>query len=495
MKKIILLALAMSVLSSLSFAAKPKPDHVLFMVFDQMRPDYVDRYDLKNFKRLRAMGLNYVNSYVGHSASVTVVSHAVMSTGLLPKELPWQDDVVWDHNGYFGKKDLLYNTTRLTQEQLLSGLKMLDQNQFLATHLKKLGGQVIAIGEKNYAAIAMGGPYADRLITIEKKNGKCLPSGVNVPTYISGNDRFQLECSNDFGTTESFYPLDGNRFYPGTDEKHLGGDVWTGDAALAVMKNEKWSALFLTFGAIDRIGHMTGEADKKLPHAFKTPIDLEQACRTADAQVGRLLDELAAEKLLDKTLIISTADHGGQTDLKYFGNGQGEILGHVENSEDDVLPFWPQRLAKTGLIRLGCFDTGFRLWLKDPSQKNVDEVLRFAEEISGLTHAFVFDHEKKTYREIYKDFLSVNTRFQAWANQHDLELANTMASTTGPDIILFFEDNVGFDRIGDHGGAQEKVQRIPMMIYDPAGGAKGQTTKPLRLVDLKTLILIKTGLN
>jgi hypothetical protein len=34
--------------------AGPRPDHLVVMVFDQMRPDYIDRFDLKHFKRLRA---------------------------------------------------------------------------------------------------------------------------------------------------------------------------------------------------------------------------------------------------------------------------------------------------------------------------------------------------------------------------------------------------------------------------------------------------------
>ena len=58
-------------------AARTKPDHVLVMVFDQMRPDYIDRFNLEHFKRLRASARNYPDAYVGHLASQTVVSHLV----------------------------------------------------------------------------------------------------------------------------------------------------------------------------------------------------------------------------------------------------------------------------------------------------------------------------------------------------------------------------------------------------------------------------------
>jgi arylsulfatase A-like enzyme len=237
---------------------------------------------------------------------------------------------------------------------------------------------------------------------------------------------------------------------------------------------------------------MMGEADKKIAHDFESPIDLEKACRIADAQLGRVLDELAAEKLTEHTMIISTADHGGQSDLKYFGNGAGEIVGKLVNSNEGAVPFWAQHLDNTGLVRLSCFDTGFRVWLKEPNKKNTDEALKVMRTISGVTHIFALDHSKNAYHEVYKDFSNVGEKFKTWATAHDLELANTMAAARGPDLIAFFEDNVGFDRIGDHGGAQEKVQRIPMLIAVP-GGPRGVSAKALRLVDLKSVI--KENLN
>src|SRR5437867_12889847 len=71
----------------------------MILVFDQMRPDYIDRFGLENFKRFRGSSRNYPEAYVGHLGSQTVVSHLVISTGLLPKWLPWQDDAIFDEKG------------------------------------------------------------------------------------------------------------------------------------------------------------------------------------------------------------------------------------------------------------------------------------------------------------------------------------------------------------------------------------------------------------
>src|SRR5688572_19202600 len=100
-KAIALLVAAIAVLAFAPRSTPPRaqsgrPDYVLVMVFDQMRPDYIDRFGLANFKRLRASSRNYPDAYVGHLSSQTVVAHMVIPTGLRPGALPWVDDVLVD---------------------------------------------------------------------------------------------------------------------------------------------------------------------------------------------------------------------------------------------------------------------------------------------------------------------------------------------------------------------------------------------------------------
>jgi len=60
-------------------------------------------------------------------------------------------------------------------------------------------------------------------------------------------------------------------------------------------------------------------------------------------------------------------------------------------------------------------------------------------------------------------------------------------------LIGLLADGFGFGRIGDHGGAQEKVQRIPMIIHIP-GEPAATLLQPLRLVDLSSEITDVLGL-
>jgi hypothetical protein len=137
------------------------PDHLLVLVFDQMRPDYIDRFGLRNFQSLRASSRHYPEAYVGHLGSQTVVSHLVIPTGLLPKALPWQDDVMLDRAGTLGKPGAAYETGRLTREQFWKLLAPLPSTRYVGNRIRhKHGGKIIAVGEKNYAALMLGTPWA-----------------------------------------------------------------------------------------------------------------------------------------------------------------------------------------------------------------------------------------------------------------------------------------------------------------------------------------------
>ena len=167
-------ALGLSACATLPPARQAAPDHLLFMVFDQMRPDYIDRFGLEHFKRLRASSRNYPDAYVGHLSSQTVVAHLVIPTGLPPGALPWVDDVFVDVDGTLGKPGGAYNTGKLTREQAWQLLRKIPREQFLPARIQdRLGGQVFAVGEKDYAAAFLGGPHASAIVTLKTDEFTC----------------------------------------------------------------------------------------------------------------------------------------------------------------------------------------------------------------------------------------------------------------------------------------------------------------------------------
>jgi len=75
-------------LSAPAQAADP-PSRVLIIVLDQLRPDYVGEFDMTNVRKLMHDGVNYRNAYLGHMGSETVISHNVITSGQLPKDMGW----------------------------------------------------------------------------------------------------------------------------------------------------------------------------------------------------------------------------------------------------------------------------------------------------------------------------------------------------------------------------------------------------------------------
>jgi hypothetical protein len=469
-------------------APATKLDHLLIMVFDQMRPDYIDRFDLEHFKRLRATSRHYPEAYVGHMASQTVVSHLVIPTGLAPKDLPWQEDVYLDAEGVIGAPNAAYDTGLITRDQYWRLLERVPREQFLTARLSDaFGTPVFAVGEKDYAATIFGGPHASTIVTLAKADGKCTPDGVNIPAYITGNPRFSVECAEPYGTGFStIYSLDGSRYVPGHDPAKAGGDVWTADAAIEIMQREAWSGMFLTFGGIDKIAHMLGEQDGRGLTSVPSEYHLDDALRIADAQLGRVLDALERQGLAGRTAIIVTADHGGQRHEVYLGNGRFQSCCAFANSPAAVEPpYWIDHLNQVGKLRTAQVDSNISLWLADQSEANERALINGLKDVTGVTEIYAKRRAGDQYR--YEQVHSALDRqpqlFQTWARDHSAELVATMAAPSGPDLVALLADGVGFGRIGGHGGAQEKVQRIPMIIHVPGEAPSTRTTK-LRLMDL-----------
>ena len=53
----------------------------------------------------------------------------------------------------------------------------------------------------------------------------------------------------------------------------------------------------------------------------------------------------------------------------------------------------------------------------------------------------------------------------AGSSEHGQEIVDTEAAPYGPDVIALLENHTSYGVKGDHGGAQESVQQIPIVFY------------------------------
>jgi hypothetical protein len=364
-------------------------------------------------------------------------------------------------------------------------------------------------------------------------------SGWRAPEYVGPVGFYDLSlCSRWYtwqqagaygtGSTSpaNIYPLDGNRFVPGEaiDAGHLGGDTWSAEAAIHFIQNDSsWRGMMVSLGAIDKMGHMWGPEDNE-PGIAHLPF----AAKNADVQVGRIVDALRTQGLLDDTLIVITADHAAQT-----GKGEdfhGVLAPGVTLPQCALPPDFPQSTPASTGIRSDCNwylgtengtpadeiyevpsnavkamrdrlggnlafsyqDTQVAAWLKDRSVAKKREAAAAVLDMPDVMASFYINDAQDDYR-LY-DTNRITGAERAWFARHAQELVDTMANNSAPDVVGLVRTNATYGVTGDHGGSTKLVQNIPMVFYGPGVGSK-DSHKEMRLVDVMPTILETMGID
>ena len=490
------------------------PKRVLILVLDQFRPDYVDRFDMPNVRALMRGGVNFPHARLGHMASETVISHNVITSGRRPGRMGWSDEAYRDSDNVLGAgKDSMWVSGSLTRDQFNALIthggypKLADY-----LHAAHPGTKFIAAGQKNYAVYSANGPTGDISVTFSSRNENCdgtgvnfrSPTGYNVPDYISkptcGRFYVNSDSSLTYGTGTTspawMYPLDGNRFVPGNDPEHLGGDVWVADAGMAMMEHEPWSGMLLTLGAIDKTGHMWGGiTDAGAPP--DDPAHLPYIARTADQQVGRIIQRLRELRQLDDTLIVLTTDHAGQPSRRFHGvdaPGRGDFnwyYGTTQNGTYDKPSPALKPLIDTGNVRFSYQDSAIRTWLQDTSEDAKRSAARVMATLPDVIATYRLDGDR--YRLVTADPRAMTLgELRNWL-RHGQELVDTMAAPYAADVVGLLKDDTSYGVAGDHGGHQQAVQEIPIVFGGARVGPR-DSGQPLRSVDILPTILREMGI-
>jgi len=491
-----------------------KPKRVVILVFDQLRPDFIERFSLPQFQRLKKHALQFERAWVGHLTSNTIVSHPVITSGLSPKHLPWSDEVFLDKEGALGKKGEFYSNMELKVEDFPK-----IWGKVKPSLLSKIPGppeSKFVVAQKHYAAFGFGTPTtASRILTLGPKRSEDPLKGWREPVghlllqqFIEPfGGRFFLDANPSYGTDKTVYPFDGNRYAKGNDPQHFGGDIWVADSALSFFQSEpNWTAAFISFGALDKTLHALGEHEEstRTAWALENGLDLKTVLLRADEQLGRVLDYLESKDLLQETLVIATSDHGGQVDTEYYGlhSPIGNHLDFIEGKTPrESLPRELQRLVKAGSVKALVRDSALRFYLKKTDRISLLNFTSSVRKIPGV--AEVYYRQEISGRSHYiRAFRSDKLQGASldWAKSHHPALLQSLSSPTSADIVVLLLDGVGYGFPGDHGGAQEKVQRIPFFLWSPNLRTNTPTVRrqleqiEARLVDIHPLVLELMGL-
>ena len=538
LKRLRVLFVAVAVLAALLAAAAPalavnRPTRVMIVVMDQMQPGYAKQFNMTNVLWLQNKGVNFPTAWVGDMASETVVSHNVMVSGMFPKHMGWSDEAFRDVDNILGYgENAIVTSGDLGTSSYVKLIENMDYPKLGDYLHAKFPGSIVAnVGQKGYQVESMAASSSDFWVRMGSAKatstlptdtvpwtGKYRGASGNLPTYIASDTRFDISAGNAsdaYGTTTTtpawVYPEDG-RYAPSEYVGHESGDAWVADAALKIIDNEpNWSGLWVTFSAIDKIGHMWGGGAIDTlatyqwdPNDFlQDSIHMPWVAKNADNQLGKLIAKLKEKGQFNDTLIIVTADHGSTygagdgfkgVNALNAGNNLNWYAGawHAGSSTVTTSTGSPvlKPLMDTGNVAFSYQSTAIETWLVDRSMTKKKEAAAVMTTLPGVIATYVKNGDRY---KLYSSSATMTAAERAWWALTGQELVDTMCFAGSAEIVGLLADKTSYGAFGDHGGAQMDVQRIPMAWYMP-GMKHAVNNAKIRLVDIMPTILKTMGI-
>lgn len=356
MKKTLFLFTLLIGASQILCAQTPKPKLVVGIVIDQMRYDYLFRYEKKygtgGFKRLLKQGYNVANCHYNYMPTYTGPGHASIYTGTTPATHGIIANDWYDKSA--GK--MVYCTSDASQQTVGSSGTVGQQSphQLLSTTIgdelrvntvKK--AKVFGVALKDRASILPAGHGANGAFWFDEKTGKWVSSTfyykngeADLPQWVkNANEKskelFLHHLEKPWNTlydiktyTESF--SDNNNYehlFPGETQPifphdlkaivaasgHYGpikatpfGCTITKDFAKLLIENEQMGKdditdlLCISFSSPDYVGHQFGPSSVEMEDTYlRLDKDLEDLLQYLDLKVGK-----------GQYTLFLTADHG-----------------------------------------------------------------------------------------------------------------------------------------------------------------------------------------
>jgi len=349
----IALALLIALLASPGLQAQPAataPKLVVLISVDQMRGDYIDRFQQQwssGLKRLVTEGAWFRQADYPYYNTVTCAGHASMSTGTVPAVHGMVLNQWWERNN-----SRLVSCTDDDNEQLITygapvkGVGHSARNLMITTLADELrlrassAPRVVSISLKARSAVTLGGRRPDAVIWLDEADGEWVTSTAFSKTtapyfadYIARHplrnemgrpwdrllpkERYLYDGSSQGRQGTALVTKDFPHIVKG-DGTEVGGaftDAWESsphsDAYLAGLASAAIDGLKLgrgpgtdylgiSFSALDKVGHDFGQDSH----------EVQDVMIRLDRELGTLLDKLDRDVGKGNYVVGLTADHG-----------------------------------------------------------------------------------------------------------------------------------------------------------------------------------------
>lgn len=312
------------------------PRLVVLIVVDQMRADFLDRFDrfwTGGLRYLLDEGVRFTAAHHDHAITATAPGHATLATGCHPSRHGVFSNYWIDRES----GEVVYSAGDDAGEVSVERLECATLGDWLAERYP--GARVFSLSGKDRSAVLMGGRAADGVFFYDAEDGSWESAGYSYrkePEWVARfNDQRLLDrhfgtawellpaapeeleavgiVSYDLGPLEpdppiafgGLSPAPGLSFYeeifasPWLDE-HLARFAEHVIGAEALGGDEVPDLLALGFSATDAVGHAYGPDSPQLLDTL----------RRLDATLGQLFDLLDRRIGLDHVVLALSADHG-----------------------------------------------------------------------------------------------------------------------------------------------------------------------------------------
>jgi len=501
-------------------AARLGPKLVVLISVDQMRGDYVDRFQhqwTKGLKRLITEGAWFRQADYPYYNTVTCSGHASMSTGTVPAVHGMVLNQWWERDN-----SRLVSCTDDEDQQLVTYGGPVKGVGHSAKHLMtttlsdemRLQGtptpRVVSLSLKARSAINLGGHQPDAVIWLDEENGEWVTSTAFARTpapyfaeYIARHplrnemgrpwersmpkDRYLYDGSTEGRQRTALITKDFPHIVKG-DGSEVGGaftDAWESSphsdaylaglaaAALDGLKLGRGAGtdyLAISFSALDKVGHDFGQDSH----------EVQDVMIRLDAELGTLLDKLDRDVGRNNYVVALTADHGVAPTperVKAMGFDAGRInTGVIGRQIDEALTreLGPGQYRTRVIYNDIYFNDGVYAKLLQ-NAKAMDAVIESIRSTPGV------------WRVYKKGELSASDPFtRASALSH-------YEGRSGDLKILGRSNWITSSSTSTHGTGHRYDTRVPVILFG-AGIRKGEYLQASAPIDLAPTLAFLTGI-
>ena len=303
-----------------------EPKLILFLVVDQFRADYLDRFHKEytgGLKRLLDNSAVFADAHYNHSPTVTAVGHSITLTGAMPSSSGIVGNEWYDRAS--GRQVTSVTDTSTKQLGGQSGKEGASPHRLLVSTVgdeiklseKWPASKVVGISFKDRSAIMMAGRMSNGSYWWDATTGNFVSSTYYFDQLPQWAADFNKSRAVDKFSGQNWGPASGGppfmmlpstpgpAYWTGVAGPSYGNDI-LGMMAKAAIEGEELGQrdsadlLAISFSSCDTIGHRLG------PHSP----EIHDVALSTDKVLTDLFDYLEKTVGMKNVLVVFTADHG-----------------------------------------------------------------------------------------------------------------------------------------------------------------------------------------